>query len=1073
MHQNIRSTLIPFGLKALCAAVASALVCFSSANAAGLGKLTVLSSLGQPLRAEIELTSVAKDEGGSLVAKLASAEVFRQANIEFNPALMSLHFTIDQRSGRQYIRVTSSQPINEPFVDMLLELGSANGRLVREYTFLLDPVELRSAQTAQVTAPINVPAPSAAQVAPPSQAVSRPPEPVAQLPATKPVNRPDAIKPTGRSQSDYQVRKGDTLAGIANRVKPEGVSLDQMLVGLYRANPDAFNGSNMNRLRTGQILLVPTAEAAQNISKNEAKNIVLAQAADFNSYRNRLAGMVANATPNKSEEAKQSAGGKISAKVEERPTAASEAKDKLKLSKAANASATDKTLGAATSAEDKIAKDKAVADANARVKELEKNVTELQKILEIKSKDMAAAQQKQVTPPAAAKTAASTPAAATVPPVNLKPETKQQVAAVTPVPTSATTPTAISSPASTTATVVPGPVSATAVTTAKPAAKPVAKPAIKAKPVVPVRPEPSLLDDLIENSSLLAAAAALIAGLGGLGAYYSRRKKKNALATSRTADDASLMANSLFGSTGGQSVDTNNSVFNSQFAPSASQLDTNEVDPVAEADVYIAYGRDAQAEEILKEALRSQPERNAVRLKLLEIYAARKDIRLFDMQASELYATTKGEGEEWAHAATMGLAIDPNNPLYAGGELPDDAPAKAAPLHSLTQPLEDLDPEALLGNLSQQDALESTEIKLDDLGLENSIAAQLAAKPEAELDLGQVASEVTANGLDFDLSEPAAGTVTAFPDIAPTTAPRLDLDFDLGTPAASKAEAQAVAATKVAESSPSLNDLSFDLDMPVSGKAATEKANDLGDIGETLVAGIPVEAAEKAPEFGGLDFDLGDFGAAKVQAVEAEPVQVASENAGFDDFDFDLGDSALKSASGQAAAIESSIGVTAEPAVDFGDLTGFQPATINLDGMPSTTTGLDMEIELEGIDSSAQPATEMANIDLSDETSKAIETSLSEPAPVAFDVDLSSISLDLAPAGQLPEEPRKAEDAAIFDADIVIPSGNSEMATKLDLAAAYQEIGDKEGARELLDEVIAGGSADQIKAAREMRSKLA
>jgi pilus assembly protein FimV len=85
---------------------------------------------------------------------------------------------------------------------------------------------------------------------------------------------------------------------------------------------------------------------------------------------------------------------------------------------------------------------------------------------------------------------------------------------------------------------------------------------------------------------------------------------------------------------------------------------------------------------------------------------------------------------------------------------------------------------------------------------------------------------------------------------------------------------------------------------------------------------------------------------------------------------------------------------------------------------------------------------------------------------------LSAISLDLTSA-ELPEEPKKQDDPAVFGAEIVIPTGDSEMATKLDLASAYQEIGDKEGARELLDEVIAGGSADQIKTAREMRSKLA
>jgi pilus assembly protein FimV len=1072
MHQNIRSTLIPFGLKALCAAVASALVCFSSANAAGLGKLTVLSSLGQPLRAEIELTSVAKDEAGSLVVKMAPADVFRQANIDFNPLLTSLRFTIDQRSGRQYIRVTSSQAINEPFVDMLLELGSANGRLVREYTFLLDPADLRAAQPAQVAAPISVPAASVSQPAPVIQPESRQPAP--QLPVAKPVAKAPAAKQetapkeTG-NQSDYHVKKGDTLAAIAGRVKPEGVSLDQMLVGLYRANPDAFSGNNMNRLRSGQILLVPTTEAAQGVSKNEAKNIVLAQAADFNSYRNRLAGMVANATPNKAEEVKQSAGGKISAKVEERSTAASEAKDKLKLSKAANASSPEKSLGAATSAEDKIAKDKAVADANARVKELEKNVNDLQKILEVKSKDMAAAQQKQAESAALAKPAASAkpavvaPASATASTNNLKPETKPQPAAVIP-------PAPTAAPAPTSATV-------TAAASTPPAAvakppKPVAKPVVKPKPVVvPVQPEPSLLDELMQNSTLLAAVGAVIAGFGGLGIYYSRRKKKNAGAVSRATDDASLTANSLFGSTGGQSVDTSNSVFNSHFAPSASQLDANEVDPVAEADVYIAYGRDAQAEEILKEALRTQPERNAVRLKLLEIYAARKDVRLFDMQASELYSMTRGEGEEWALAATMGLAIDPNNPLYAGGELPDDAPAKAAPLHSLTQPLEDLDPDALLGSMAQQDSLDSTEIKLDDAGLEGDWADQ-SAKQEVELDINEVASDVTANGLDFDLSEPATQTTPAFPSIAAEKSSLADLDFDLGAPTVPKEEfAPVLASAAVAEAAPSLNDLSFDLDMPSAGKASSADATTFGGAANAVDAGATVDVKEKSAEFSEMDFDLGDFGSTTAQTGDTQPLQVATENAGFDDFDFDLGDPLPEaSQSSVATSAESPSAVKEDISLDFDDLDSFQPAKIDLPAVANATAGSAPEIELAGIDGFELPVG-MVDIDAGRETTEATEVPLPEPVP--FDVDLSAISLDLTSA-ELPEEPKMQDDSAAFGAEIVIPGGgDSEMATKLDLAAAYQEIGDKEGARELLDEVIAGGSADQIKTAREMRSKLA
>src|ERR1700741_2474252 len=124
MHVHTRpSRTVSFALKTLASAVAAAVLFSSIANAAGLGKLTVLSSLGQPLRAEIELTAVSADEASVLVAKLASAEAFRLANIEFNPALTALRFNVEPKNGRQIIRVSSVQPINEPFVDMLLELS--------------------------------------------------------------------------------------------------------------------------------------------------------------------------------------------------------------------------------------------------------------------------------------------------------------------------------------------------------------------------------------------------------------------------------------------------------------------------------------------------------------------------------------------------------------------------------------------------------------------------------------------------------------------------------------------------------------------------------------------------------------------------------------------------------------------------------------------------------------------------------------------------------------------------------------------------------------------------------------
>src|SRR4051812_49868692 len=124
------------------------------AHAAGLGRLTVLSALGQPLLAEIEIVSLQAGEEDALTARLASPESFEQAGIDINPALNSLRINIERRDKRPFLRVTTAQPVNEPFLDLLIELSWSSGRLVREYTFLLDPPEYRSRQQAIAAAPV-------------------------------------------------------------------------------------------------------------------------------------------------------------------------------------------------------------------------------------------------------------------------------------------------------------------------------------------------------------------------------------------------------------------------------------------------------------------------------------------------------------------------------------------------------------------------------------------------------------------------------------------------------------------------------------------------------------------------------------------------------------------------------------------------------------------------------------------------------------------------------------------------------------------------------------------------------
>ncbi|AVR99332.1 pilus assembly protein FimV [Pseudoduganella armeniaca] len=958
-----------------CAVLGTALL-GPAADAAGLGKLTVLSALGQPLRAEIELTAVTPEEAADLTARLAPPEAFKAANIDYNPALANLRFEIEQRDGRRFIRVTSSQPVNEPFVDMLLELSWAKGRLVREYTFLLDPAEMRATQAPQVAAPVEVARGGQARqgTATPGSSAATPAQP-----ATAPTAQQRREE---QNQPDVTVKRGDTLSEIASDIKPAGVSLDMMLVALFRANPEAFSGNNMNRLKSGTILSVPGADAVRSTTAREARRIVVAHAADFNAYRERLAGQVAASTPTKKPEAAQSATGKITTKVEERPTAVNEAKDQLKLSKAGESSG---KTGAAAAVEDKIAKDQQVADAAARVKELEKNVSDLEKLMTVKSEPVADAQGKAAVAQAD-KPAAAPPAP---PPVDLTPKAPVK-APVTP-------------------------------------------------PTVPAKPEPGLMDTMTENMPLIGVALATL--LAAVGLTLSRRRKaqekKVVVAKQDVAAlaDPGIPAQPLHEAAGGQSVDTSNSVFNSNFAPSASQLDTNEVDPVAEADVYIAYGRDLQAEEILKEALRTHPERHAVRLKLMEIYATRKDTRAFEAQASELYGMTKGQGEDWAQAAALGRTIDPHNPLYAGGEgaigggYAAAAGAAAVAAGAAAYAAGEADRMSDFGSMLDE-RREARDADAADEGLD----LDLGSPPPARTD------DVTADPLDFDFADdkpaahaeeqPAANlmdfdfaderTATPTAALAPTPAPTVAesdgdhlLDFDLGgladePPAAGTPQAQAAD-----EASPDHLDLAFDANDTAPAAAETATPSNLDELGMDFdldlpgadQTAVPATAAAPAPADPLAELDLMDFDL----PGEVPPGQAASQPAqepalGLDEQDFALPD-----------LPQAEEAVTAAPPPEF-DL-----------------SGIDLELD---------------------------EDKTAAPDPYAT-------------SAQAKAEAAAAEAEAI-EAPTAEPMSalQMEMDTKLDLAIAYQEIGDKEGARELLDEVIRGGTDDQVARANQMLAEL-
>lgn len=623
--------------KTAIAAAATALLALSTsgAMALSLGRITVQSALGEPLRAEIEVPDINAEEAASLRTAVALPEAFTSAGLEYNAALSSLQASLQRRAdGRAYIRLTSERPINDPFVDMIIEASWSSGRIVRDYTMLFDPPSLRKPLAPSPTLPQTATPPGARPMtsAPATPDISRPAPAVA---VSKP---PPAIAvgktspaPPRLGENQVVVRPGDTATRIAASTKESGVSLDQMLVAMLKGNPDAFVNNNIDRLRAGAVINVPTPEQAQSMAAPEASRVLRAQSKDFDSFRRALA---SNAPVSSVAAADRKTSGKIESSVTEtKPKAVTP--DKLTLSKGAVQ---------AKSNEAQLAKDRADKDAAARAAEIAKNIDDLKKA----GSAVAAAS----APKAVASATIAAPALVAAPPASAP-----VVAAV-----------ALPSPA---------PVASEAVRPPEPAASSVKK----APPPPPPVQETSLIDDLLENPVVPIAGIGLLALLGGFGVYRMRQRKNNAAQVDSSFLESRLQPDSFFGASGGQRVDTNSEgpVSGSSMVYSASQLDAaDDVDPVAEADVYLAYGRDLQAEEILKEAVRTNPGRLAIYTKLLEIFAKRRDAHSFEATAIQAHKLTGTESPDWTRICEMGLSFDPTNALYQPGGVPAQTSAAAS-----------------------------------------------------------------------------------------------------------------------------------------------------------------------------------------------------------------------------------------------------------------------------------------------------------------------------------------------------------------------------------------------------------
>jgi FimV N-terminal domain len=345
------------------AAAAVALTGFHAddAYALALGRITVQSALGEPLRAEIDLPQITPAEADTLRATTASPEVFRAQGMEFNPAVNNLRVQLQRRpDGTAVLRLSSDRPVNDPFVDLVLDATWGSGHIVRSYTMLFDPPALRRAAPTVTAAPqISVPSAKAQAGAAPR---------VSAAPASTPPRNTPAASPRTAPADGVTVQPGDTAGRLANAYRPASVSLDQMLVALMRANPDAFIQGNVNRVKAGAVLQMPDEATALATPVGEARQVMAAQSRDFNAFRRKLAAAAPTAEVAAAE---RSASGTVQARVEDKKPATA-APDKLTLSKGA--------ITGQKAAEDQLAKDKQASEASARMAELSKNIDELNKI---------------------------------------------------------------------------------------------------------------------------------------------------------------------------------------------------------------------------------------------------------------------------------------------------------------------------------------------------------------------------------------------------------------------------------------------------------------------------------------------------------------------------------------------------------------------------------------------------------------------------------------------------------------------------------------------------------------------
>ncbi|KZY59150.1 hypothetical protein A3742_13655 [Oleiphilus sp. HI0071] len=1012
-------------------------------QALGLGGAKVNSNLNQPLVAEIDLVNTGGLSDAEILPGLATREEFLKAGIDRVYFLSDIRFEVKPgKDGEPKIVLTTRKPVREPFLNFLVEVIWPSGRLLREYALLIDPpVFAEDKPIAATPAPV--------------QSVSSTPStsPVQSSPVTRATGDNVAVKSSvapqagalAGNESYGPTKKTDTLWEIATKTRPDKtVSPQQVMLAIQDLNPDAFIDNNINKLKAGQILRLPTKEQVQSRTTYQAINAVIEQNAALRKPKTKTPTSSASKPTTPAPKKKATSGDELKLVVPEKDSKASDAASSDPNGSAASGTSSSEDLSLTLEQLDKAKLEN--EELSGKVGDLEDQLETLQRILTLKNDQLANLQAQM----RAAELEEAESLDQDGSPVE-QTGVEDQSELAEGLGGSLAGDAANDSGEQLTEVVVSETVTDTKLVDANGdvvAEQIVVEEAVVEKPVVvePKTQEKPVQDQILEQILSNPIYQAVVAGglillLVLLWMVSKSRAKQEVVEDDYDYEEASVEAGDAEPHEEEMAADQVEEPELAEDEKSSSE--EGQEDVIAEADVYIAYGRLDQAATILEQGISADPVRVDYRLKLLEVYRDSLQEEAFGKQISELEAIQ--DQSALARAEEIRAELE---------ERIRDQAASSSQEADIDHLLDEDEEQALLGgddNNFDFDTVDASKDE-DDVEVVTDIASEDSVdelESYAEEALDEVGDEVDfeSDDLDVDLDIP------------------LDLE-DASTSVSNELEDDPGIDFESVDLSPSNDDEIEDAVVSDEERADLEldDALNLDDSDLDSETEIELDLSEE------LDLAEDDLSSLELedenQNVDSEE---AIEDVHVDDLSLELDEEVDLDGDASDELSDAEVEDLALDADDLGEL--------------------EVELEEDGESDGVLTEDEALSLELSDDLNEDLDSEVlsdsqvddggSDADDLLLDLDEEPAESDPADALEITDETLDEAAAALGDADDFEPElsededfdfleGTDEASTKLDLARAYIDMGDTEGAKEILLEVEGEGSAEQQKQAREL-----